>query len=118
MWVQNIQIQNHAGHVGLATVVHCPGGWTMDIRVGQKTRCVNNQNTCMLWPFPSINAAISQNFKALGPCLRGSPEMSLLRIFLEMPAYLAFINEFVLIFISEDYISENIYPILVTGHLT
>ena len=38
--------------------------------------------------------------------------------FLEMPAYLAFINEFVLIFISEDYISENIYPILVTGHLT
>ena len=55
---------------------------------------------------------------ALGPCLRGSPEMSLLIIFLEMPAYLAFINEFVLIFISEDYISENIYPILVTGHLT
>ena len=73
----------------------------------------------MLWPFPSINAAISQNFKALGPCLRGSPEMSLLiKKILEMPAYLAFINEFVLIFISEDYISENIYPILVTGHLT
>ena len=89
-------------------------------RVGQKTRCVNNQNTCMLWPFPSINAAISQNFKALGPCLRGSPEMSLFRKFLEMPAYSAFINQ--------SSICSNIYfwilyfweylCCLVTGHLT
>ena len=46
-------------------------------RVGQKTRSVNNHNTCMLWPFLHIIGTTSQNFKDLGQCLRGSPEIAI-----------------------------------------
>ena len=49
----------------------------MYIRVGQKTRSVNNHNTCMLWPFLHIIGTTSQNFKDLGQCLRGSPEIAI-----------------------------------------
>ena len=68
---------------------------------------------------PQHKCSYQPKFQSPGSMFKGfARNVTFDKKILEMPAYLAFINEFVLIFISEDYISENIYPILVTGHLT